>query len=167
MKFIIGTAILAAVATSFSACSVDAFTTQPLMGRCSSSSMTNTALASEAAATATEETKTPTIDRALIRKEIAGLTKDNFDATLQKIEPFLLTDAGATFHTKCMKRLQRNAKVLGATVPTTFAKEAKATEKRRMKQKAFIEAKELEAADAAGEVDTDAGAPEDDAAAAE
>mmetsp|Transcript_3188 Transcript_3188/g.3601 ORF Transcript_3188/g.3601 Transcript_3188/m.3601 type:complete len:167 (+) Transcript_3188:138-638(+) len=166
MKFIIGTAILAAVATSFSAYTVDAFTTQPLMGRCSPSSMT-TALASEAAATATEETKTPTIDRALIRKEIAGLTKDNFDATLQKIEPFLLTDAGATFHTKCMKRLQRNAKVLGATVPTTFAKEAKATEKRRMKQKAFIEAKELEAADAAGEVDTDAGAPEDDAAAAE
>jgi len=145
MKFIIGTAILAAVATTFSSHSVDAFTTAPsttLMGR---SSMTT--LAAEAT---TEEPALKTeIDRKFIRKEIEGLTSDNFDATLKKIEPFLLNDAGATFHTKCMKRIQRNAKVIGATIPTTFAKEAKATEKRRMKQKAFIESKEAEAAEAA------------------
>merc|ERR1712238_9531 len=126
----------AAVATSYSSYSVDAFTT-PLMGRCASSSMT-TALASEAeAATATAETTTPTIDRALIRKEIAGVTKDNFDATLQKVEPFLLTEAGATFYTKCMTRLQSNAKELGVAVPPNFAKEAKATEKKKNETKSL------------------------------
>lgn len=86
-----------------------------------------------------------------VRKQISGLTKDNFDSTLKEIEPFLTKEAGASFYAKSMKRIAFKANAVGATLPTDFAKEAKATEKRRAKQKAFIEAKIEEAAAAAAE----------------
>ncbi|KAL3906039.1 MAG: hypothetical protein SGILL_009439, partial [Bacillariaceae sp.] len=86
---------------------------------------------------------------------------DNFDSTLKEIEPFLTKEAGATFYAKSMRRIAVKAGAVGATMPTDYAKEAKATEKRREKQKAFIESKiEESAAD-------DAEAPEAEAPEAE
>jgi hypothetical protein len=86
-----------------------------------------------------------------VRKQIAGLTKDNFDSTLKEIEPFLTKEAGATFYAKSMKRISVKASAVGASVPTDYAKEAKATQKRREKQKAFIESKMEEAASSSDE----------------
>ncbi|KAG7356559.1 hypothetical protein IV203_001245 [Nitzschia inconspicua] len=102
-----------------------------------------------------------------IRKQISGLTKDNFDATLKELEPFLTKEAGATMYSKSMRRIAVKAKAFGTTLPTDFAKEAKATEKRREKQKAFIQAKEEEAAAAAAAAEQEAEAPAEEAASAE
>ncbi|KAG7356201.1 hypothetical protein IV203_000887 [Nitzschia inconspicua] len=103
-----------------------------------------------------------------IRKQISGLTKDNFDSTLKELEPFLTKEAGATMYSKSMRRIAVKAKAVGATLPTDFAKEAKATEKRREKQKAFIQAKEEEAAAAAAAAaEQEAEAPAEEAASAE
>ena len=133
------------LATAF-ACSTDAFTTQNTLGRPS--------LTLGATETATETA----ISMASIRKDIASLTADNFDATLKKVEPFLLKDAGVTFHAKCVKRIKVQAGALGATMPADYAKEAKATEKRRNKQKAFVEAKIEETKAAAEEAAAEAAA---------
>mmetsp|Transcript_2560 Transcript_2560/g.5766 ORF Transcript_2560/g.5766 Transcript_2560/m.5766 type:complete len:121 (-) Transcript_2560:90-452(-) len=86
-----------------------------------------------------------------VRKQIGGLTKENFDATLKEVEPFLLNEAGASFYAKTMRRIGVQATELGATVPADFAKDAKATKKQREKQDAFIQAKVAEAAEAAKE----------------
>merc|ERR1719148_145198 len=92
------------------------------------------------------EKKIPTV-----RTSIANLTKENFASTLADIEPFLLTKAGVSFYAKSLKRINRAAKVLGATVPANYGKDAKATAKRRGKQDAFVKAKIEEVAAAAVE----------------
>ena len=79
-----------------------------------------------------------------VRKSISNLTAENFSSTLSEIESFLLNDAGVTFYAKSMRRINTSAKALGVEVPTDYAKEAKATEKRRAKQDAFIQVKEEE-----------------------
>jgi hypothetical protein len=91
---------------------------------------------------------TDALTTAAVRKQISRLTKENFSSTLTEIEPFLTTEAGASFYSKSMRRISVQANALGGTVPTDYAKEAKATEKRREKQKVFIEAK-IAAAEAA------------------
>jgi hypothetical protein len=106
------------------------------------------------------------VDRALIRKSISKLDKDNFSSTLELIEPFLLNEAGATTHAKSMRRIGRAATALGVEVPSGFAKAAKATEKRREKQDAFIKIKVEEAAAAAEEATAAAAAAAEEAAAA-
>lgn len=105
-----------------------------------------------------------------VRKSISGLTKDNFSETLASVEPFLLNDAGATTYAKSMRRIAVKAKATGATVPDGFAKAAKATEKKREKQDAFIKGKEEErvaAEEAAAEAAAEAPPAEEEAAAAE
>jgi hypothetical protein len=89
------------------------------------------------------------INRSSLRTAIAGLTAENFSSTLAQIEPFLLNDAGVTCLTKSVRKIGRHAKVLGVEMPANFAKEAKATSKRREKQDAFVKVKIEEAADAA------------------
>lgn len=79
-----------------------------------------------------------------VRKTISELNSDNFVAKLEEIEPFLLHDAGATMYTKSMQRITVRAKALGVDLPAKYAKEAKATEKKREKQNAFIQTKEEE-----------------------
>ena len=79
-----------------------------------------------------------------VRKSISNLTAENFSSTLSTIEPFLLNEAGSTIYAKSMKRIGVRAKFLGVEVPADFAKEAKATSKRREKQNAFIQVKEEE-----------------------
>lgn len=90
-----------------------------------------------------------TVDQAAIRKAIAKIDKDNFSDTLSMVEPFLKNEAGITFYEKSIRRINRSAKEIGVEVPTDFAKEAKATAKRRAKQDAFIQAKVAAAAEAA------------------
>jgi hypothetical protein len=106
------------------------------------------------------------VDRAVIRKSISKLDKDNFSSTLEMIEPFLVNEAGATTYAKSMRRIGRTAKALGVEVPSDFAKAAKATAKRREKQDAFIKIKVEEAAAAAEEAVAAAAAAEEAAAAA-
>jgi len=81
---------------------------------------------------------------ASVRKSIDNLTEENFSATLASIEPFLLNEAGASFYAKSMRRIARNAKALGVSLPEGYAKEARATLKKREKQDAFIKVKEEE-----------------------
>jgi hypothetical protein len=76
------------------------------------------------------------------RKSIGKLTKDNFSATLTKVEPFLLDTAGATFYAKSMNRITMKAKALGTEIPAGYAVASKATLKKREKQDAFIQTKE-------------------------
>ena len=101
-----------------------------------------------------------------IRKSIDGLTKDNFSTTLSDIEPFLLKTAGISVYKKSMKRISRQSKVLGVSMPENYAKEAKATAKRREKQDNFIKAKieEVEAAAAEAKEAEEAAAAEAKAA---
>mmetsp|Transcript_3334 Transcript_3334/g.6261 ORF Transcript_3334/g.6261 Transcript_3334/m.6261 type:complete len:152 (+) Transcript_3334:99-554(+) len=98
-----------------------------------------------------------------IRKQISGLSADNFDSTLKEIEPFLVNEAGATFYAKSMRRIATKAKALSKSLPADYAKEAKATQKRREKQKAFIEAKIAEAASAAESEEADEAAEAEEA----
>ena len=83
-----------------------------------------------------------------VRKAIDQLSKDNFSESLTKIEPFLLNDAGASIYAKSMRRIATRAKALGVSIPEGYALEAKATQKKREKQDAFIKAKEEESASA-------------------
>ena len=106
------------------------------------------------------------VDKAAIRKQIDGLTSSNFDSTLKDIEGYLTKDAGVSFYAKSMRRITTKAKALKVSVPADYAKDAKATEKRREKQKAFIEAKQAAAAEAAAEA-ADAAAAEAESAADE
>jgi hypothetical protein len=106
------------------------------------------------------------VDRAVIRKSISKLDKDNFSSTLAMIEPFLLDEAGATTYAKSMRRIGRAATALGVEVPSGFAKAAKATAKRREKQDAFIQIKVEEAAAAVEEAAAAAAAAVEEAAAA-
>merc|ERR1712165_299963 len=81
------------------------------------------------------------------------------------VEPFLLNGAGRTIYQKSMKRITVKAKSIGEELPADFAKAAKTTEKRRMKQDEFIKAKEAERI-AAEEEAAAAAAAEAEAAAA-
>jgi hypothetical protein len=67
------------------------------------------------------------VDRALIRKSISKLDKDNFSSTLELIEPFLLNEAGATTHAKSMRRIGRAATALGVKVEEAAAAAEEAT----------------------------------------
>lgn len=89
------------------------------------------------------------LSMAQVRKQIDDLTKENFSSTLATLEPFLLNEAGATFHAKCLRRIARNAKVVGAQVPEKYAYEAACTAKSRTKQDEYVKAKIAEAAEAA------------------
>jgi hypothetical protein len=81
---------------------------------------------------------------ATVRRAIDRVNKENFTTVAKEVEPFLLAEAGTTFYAKSMKRLSSRAKAFGIDMPETFAKDAKATEKRRLKQDAFIKSKEPE-----------------------
>ena len=83
-----------------------------------------------------------------VKTKIAGLTSENFSSTLSEIEPFLTQEAGASIYKKSIRRINTTAKSLGVDVPTGYAKDAKATEKRRAKQDAYCKAKAEEAAEA-------------------
>jgi hypothetical protein len=89
------------------------------------------------------------IGKADVRKAVEKITSDNFSSTLAEIEPFLLKEAGISFHTKVLRKIGHQAKSVGAEMPANYAKEAKATAKRRGKQDAFVKGKIEEAASAA------------------
>lgn len=110
------------------------------------------------------ETKSK-MDRTVVRKAISKMTAETFASTLSDIEPFLLNEAGISFHTKSLRRIGHQAKELGMDVPENYAKEAKATAKRREKQDAFIKVKIEEAA--AAEAAAAEATTEDEAAPAE
>lgn len=98
-----------------------------------------------------------------VRKSVRKVTKDNLSGVLSEIEPFLLSNAGSSFYAKTMSRLAVKAKAFGTELPSGFAKTAKATQKRREKQDAFVKAKIAEAeeaAAAAAEADAEAPASE-------
>ena len=97
-----------------------------------------------------------------VRKSIDNLTKENFEESLSMLEPFLVNEAGVSIYSKSMRRIARQAKVLGTEVPASFALDAKATAARRAKQDAFIKEKEEERM-AAEEVDEETETPEEDA----
>jgi hypothetical protein len=84
-----------------------------------------------------------------VKKSINTVTKDNFSSVLSDIEPFLTKEAGNSIYKKSMNRLKAKAKMLGATMPEGYAKDAKCTEKKREKQDAYCKAKAEEAAEAA------------------
>ena len=107
----------------------------------------------------------PPVDRTVVRKAIMRMNKDNFSSTLSMIEPFLVTEAGFNFYEKSLSNISRNAKMIGVEVPAGFAKDAKATAKRRAKQDAFVQAK-IAAAVAAAEAEAAAAAEAAEAAAA-
>jgi hypothetical protein len=77
-----------------------------------------------------------------VRKAIGNLDAANFASTLTSIEPYLLNVAGSTMYSKSMQRIKVQAKALKVEIPSGFAREAKATEKSRTKQDAFIQKKE-------------------------
>ena len=66
-----------------------------------------------------------------------------------------------------MRRIASRAKALGVEVPEGYAKEAKATAKKRAKQDEFIQAKMAEAASPAEAEEEDAESSEEEAAAAD
>lgn len=76
-----------------------------------------------------------------VRRAIDRVAKENFATVTKEVEPFLSAEAGTTFYAKSMKRLSHKAKAFGMDMPKTYAQDAKATEKRRMKQDAFIKSK--------------------------
>jgi hypothetical protein len=117
-----------------------------------SSSRSHTAL--EAASTMKE-----------VRKSIGKLSKENMSTVLSDIEPFLLNNAGPSFYSKSLNRIVEKAKILGADVPSGYAKAAKATEKRREKQDAFVKAKIAAAEEAAAAAAAEAAAATEAAAA--
>lgn len=79
-----------------------------------------------------------------VRKVLSNMNTENFSQTLTELEPFLTQEAGCSTYAKTMRRVQSRANALGVEVPAGWALEAKATEKRRMKQNEFIKAKEEE-----------------------
>ena len=109
-----------------------------LVGSASAFVSTQTSSARMSALSATAES---TAD---VRQTIKRLTTDNFQESLDSMEPFLTQQAGRTFLTKSLNRLQYKAQELGMDVPADFAKDAKCMAARRAKQDAFIQAKEEE-----------------------
>jgi hypothetical protein len=104
----------------------------------------------EVSVPATETTRsTSGLTMSQVRTMIDNLTRDNMDASLATMRDFLVHDAGATMYAKSLRRIARKAKALGATVPEGYAQEAKATQKKRDKQNAFIQTKQQAAADEA------------------
>ena len=130
MKFV------GAITLAASFASISAFTTSNVVVRPS--------LSLAATATATEKKAS----MGSVRKQIGSINKDNFDAVLKEVEPFLLNDAGSSFYAKSMRRIAVQAKELGVSTPTDFAKDAKATKKRRERQDAYVQAKIAEGAEA-------------------
>jgi len=102
-----------------------------------------------------------------VRQTVHDLTADNFATSLSTIEPFLLNEAGSTMYGKSMRRIAVRAKALGVEVPEGYAKEAKATAKKRAKQDEFIQAKIEEAASASATEEEDAESSAEEAAADE
>ena len=107
-----------------------------------------------------------------VRKAVANVNKDNFSKTLEELESFLTNEAGATVYSKSIRRLNVQAQALGLEMPEGYAKEAKATQKKREKQNAFIQTKEeerlaaeAEAAEASAEEETEEAAPAEEEAA--
>jgi len=106
-----------------------------------------------------------------VRKAVDSLDKDNFSQTLDELESFLTHEAGSSLYAKSMRRLNVRAQALGLEIPADYAKEAKATQKKREKQNSFIQVKEEErlaaeaapAEDAPAEEETEAPAEEDEA----
>lgn len=126
--------VIGAITLAASMASVNAFTTSNTVGRPSLSLAASSGLVTA-------------------RKQISGLTKDNFDATLKEVEPFLLNEAGASFYAKSMRRIAVQASEFGVEVPADYAKDAKATKKRRERQDAYVQAKIAEAAEAEPEAE--------------
>ena len=103
-----------------------------------------------------------------VHKAVRRLNASNFSQTLSDMEPFLLNEAGATIYSKSLKRIAIKASEVGVEMPAGYAKLAKATEKRRAKQDAFIARKEEERLAAEAEAaEAAAGAAEEEAAPAE
>lgn len=102
-----------------------------------------------------------------VKKSIDTATKDNFSSVLTEIEPFLTKEAGNSIYKKSMNRLKLKAKVVGATMPEGYAKDAKCTQKKREKQDAYCKAKAEEAAAAAAEAAEAEASAEEEAPAAE
>jgi len=69
-----------------------------------------------------------------VRKAVDSLDKDNFSQTLDELESFLTHEAGSSLYAKSMRRLNVRAQALGLEIPADYAKEAKATQKKREKQ---------------------------------
>jgi hypothetical protein len=90
---------------------------------------------------ATAVADTTGLTMALVRKQIDRMTKENFSATLDTLEPFFLNDSNEYFYTKCMRRIKRNAKHIGVSMPEKYAHEAACTVKRRTKQDEYIKTK--------------------------
>jgi hypothetical protein len=77
-----------------------------------------------------------------VRKTINNISKDNLQASLDTIEPFLVNEAGSTLYGKSLRRLGAMAKEIGVELPASYAKEARCTKLRREKQNTFIQEKE-------------------------
>ena len=79
-----------------------------------------------------------------VKKTVKRITKENYQETLDKLQPYLINEAGQTFYNKVMRRLAFQSKELGMELPAAYAKAAKWNQARRAKQDAFIQAKEEE-----------------------
>ena len=102
-----------------------------------------------------------------VRKAVANVEKDTFAKTLDDLESFLTNEAGASVYAKSMRRLAVKAKEFDMEIPVGYAKEAKATQKKREKQNAFIQGKEEERMVAEAEAAEAAAAPAEEEAAEE
>jgi hypothetical protein len=126
----------------------DAFVSKPSFAR----PCVAVALADVAEATETDEAavvewpafEPSGLSMADIRKTISKISKDNFQASLDTIEPFLVNEAGSTIYGKSLRRLGAKAKDAGFELPASYAKEARCTKQRRDKQNTFIQEKEEE-----------------------
>lgn len=101
------------------------------------------------------------------RKLIRKLNADNFRSSLEALEPYLVNDAGTTMYAKSLRRISSTAKEFNLNIPEKYARDAKATAKRREKQDAFIQAKEEERLAAEAEASADDEAEGEDAAPAD
>ena len=102
-----------------------------------------------------------------VRKAVANVEKDTFAKTLDDLESFLTNEAGSSVYSKSMRRLAVKAKEFDMEIPAGYAKEAKATQKKREKQNAFIQGKEEERMAAEAEAAEAAAAPAEEEAAEE
>jgi len=78
------------------------------------------------------------------RRVIRKISAESFKTSLNTLEPFLLDNAGASMYAKSLKRIAYKAKEFNLEVPQGYARDAKATAKRREKQDAFFKAKKEE-----------------------
>jgi hypothetical protein len=123
------------------ATSANAFTTLVPAAASKSSVVVSLNMAEEAVAESSPLSKSG-MKMKDVRKAIAKLDAKNFESTLKSIEPYLVNEAGATMYDNCMRRTTFRAKALGVSIPSGYAVQAKATEKKREKQNAFIQKKE-------------------------